>query len=255
MRYHDIINKINQNNKECNNLLLTDLSLSTVIQQPSKLTEYKLLTDIHIPNYDFSLAGKIGTVNTALGILDVYRMYFNNNNLFYGLIDTALGLTMPVCYIGFTYVSGLPLLRKNSYCRPEHRNKGLISELNFFIANTEGEAMISDTHMSIAGLKTWEKLFRLYPTQTGIFHGPTLQTFPLSAANTTYKGVDVVDPKDDNNSNYYWFQNAVDGQKWFYIYQASNQPPITESDHITFNLNIRNLGTHRPRITFGNGYE
>jgi hypothetical protein len=250
MRYFEIINNSTKNID-----LSKDLSLLTAIERPINLNEFKLLNDFVIPNHDFTPATKIGTLSTIIGILDIYRMFFNNSNLFYGLIDANLGLTTPVCYIGFNYKDGLPLLRKNSYCIPEHRNKGLISELNLFIANAENQTMISDVHMSTSGLKTWEKLFKMCPNQTGIFHGPTLNTYPLHTANTIHNGVFVVDPKDDNLSNYYWFQKPKTGQKWFYIFQSKIQPPITEAEHLEFNIQIRNLGNVPPKMTFGKGFE
>ena len=232
-----------------------DLSLVTALKSPIQLKEYLIIDDPGFTNQDFSKATLIGKTNSQLGMLDVYRVAFTNSTIWYALVNSEIGPIAPLCYISFEFKEGLPLLRKNSYCQPQYRGKGLISELNLFVAKIEHESMISDTMMTISGEKVWEKMINRYPNNCGIFHGPTKTVFSFDKIGTKQNGILVIDPKKDKLSIDYWFKNPTQGQKWFYIFQSFNEPPITEDDHMRFNSIKRNLHSYQPYPAFGEGYE
>lgn len=235
--------------------LKKDLSLITALKTPLKLNEYISVPDPGFQNQDFSLGNHAGNVNTVLGILHVYRMVFDNNTLWYALIDPNIGQSSPLCYILFKYMDDLPLLRKNAFCVTEYRGKGLISELNLFIAKVDAMSMISDTKMTLSGVKVWEKMFRMYPNHCGIYHGPTKTIFSRNLIGSIQNGIKIVDPVNDNQSEKYWFQDPILGQKWFYIFQSFNESLITEDEHYNFNAIHRNLESFYPYYSFGDGYE
>jgi len=248
-------NHLLENSLPINAYCQNDLTLKTAIRNPIQLNEYIIIDVTHFTAVDFSKATLIGKVNSTLGMLDVYRATFTNQTIWYALVDPIIGPSASLCHIAFLFKEDLPLLRKNAYCLPEYRNKGLISELNLFIAKKEGITTISDTLMSQSGAKTWERMIRLYPSHCGIFYGPTQDVFAIDKIGTKQNGLTIVDPAKDSRSALYWFEDPDQGQKWFYIFLSFDEQPITEDEHIFYNAINRSLDSFQPYCFFGDGYE
>ena len=175
---------------------------------------------------------KIPSASTGKKIGQIKPRTWNGNQLFvyqvktdsyelYLVVDSSIGVDKPIGYLGFQRVGTNMLCADNAFIDPDFQKRGILSELMLFVKKKFNPEIISDTHLTVAGIALWNSLVASAFFNAKIADIKLSLSFDFSDIGITLSdGATLIDPKDDNKSYDFYDENTGKGQRFFYLLES-----------------------------------
>jgi hypothetical protein len=144
---------------------------------------------------------------------DTYQVYL--------VVDSKQGAEHPIGYIGLQWLGDNLFCADNAFVDPNFQKRGILSELMLFIKKTSNLEILSDTHMTKAGIALWNSLVKSPFFTAKIMDIKNNISFDFSDIGSELPdGTIAIDPKDDNQAYDYYNPVTGRGQRFFYLLES-----------------------------------